>query len=125
MRKVNKHAHSVHLPDERPALVAYTAPLWLCLAQGILKHSRIGELVVAVVGESGVAYAEGVVEPEVGNRVPNLMEALDPQGRDELAVFESGQGVPTIYSAGKVVRISALEPVYQINLLQGEADTYT
>ena len=90
MRNVDEHAHPIHLPDEFASLRAHAAPSSLRLPERILQDCGVGELVVAVVSEGGISHSEVVIQPEVGDRVPDLMEALDPEGRDELTILESG-----------------------------------
>lgn len=79
MGDVNNHAHSIHLPNELPAVLAYATPLRFRLAEGIFQEGGIGELVVTVVRKGGIAYAKGVVQPKIADKIPNLVKTLDPE----------------------------------------------
>lgn len=55
---------------------------------GVFDDGGIGETIVAVVSECCIANAEGVVVPEVGDGIADLVEAFYCEGGDELAGFE-------------------------------------
>lgn len=124
MRQVNDHAQSVHLVDQEAAVLAEAAPVSRGLVERVGPERRIGVLVSAVVRQSRIAHAQRMVGPQIGDPVSDLVKALDAQGRDELALLERSQSVAAVQVRREVIGVRKLQPVDQINLLEGILDGF-
>ena len=89
----------------------------------MLDNGSVSVLVVAVVRQGGVADAEGVEAPQVRDRVADLVQALDAQGRDDLALGEGLHGGAAVDDGREDVRVGLAQPVDEIYLLQSELHT--
>lgn len=123
MGQIYNHADSVHFVNQFASQWAYTVPLWLCLSRRILQHSCIGKFVMTIVRQSRIADTKFMEAAQVRGRVTNLMESLDAEWRDELAVPEGMLGALAVDSGSKMERVRRHDAVHDINLVQRELDT--
>lgn len=124
VRDVDNHTDAVHLVNKTASQRTHTSPQRLSLARGVLQDSGIGELVVAVVSQGGVAHAELMKLSKVGRRVANLMQALDAKGRDQFTLLERLERVGAVNLLREMFGIGCLQPRHDINLVQGELNAY-
>lgn len=128
--QVNEHANAVHLVDELLALGADTAPdAAVGRDEGAVRgrggpERGVGEAVGAVVGEGDIADAEVVEAAQVGDAVANLVQALDTERGDELALLESGQGVGRVHFGRELGWVEGLKACHEIDLLKGGLDDF-
>lgn len=120
VRDVDDHTDAVHLSDELPAQGGHAAPERRRLAERVLPERGVGEDVAAVVRQGRVADAEGVEPPQVGHRVADLVQALDAEGRDQLALREGRLGGRAVQDAGEGVGVRGLQARDHVDLLQCE-----
>lgn len=120
VREVDNHADAIHLGDELPALRGQAAPERWGLAERALPEGGVGEDVAAVVRQGRVADAQGVEPPQVGHRVADLVQALDAEWRDQLALCEGRLGGLAVHDAGEGVWVRGLQARDHVDLLQCE-----
>lgn len=69
--------------------------------------------------QGGVSYAGIIVVSQVRNRVSDLMEALYPKWRDQLAVLEGLKSVAAVDRRREYLGVGILQAGDDINLLEG------
>lgn len=122
--EVNNHADAVHLVDYTTAKRADATPERLGLANGVLQDRSISKLVVTVMGKGSVAGAEFMELAEVGDGIANLVQALDTERGDELALLESLHGGGTVDFLREVIWVGLLHPRHDVDLIKGELNAW-
>lgn len=124
MGEVDNQSDAIHLVNEPASGRAQPVPQRLGLAQRTFEQRGVGELVVAVVCESRVADTQGMIASEVGDRVADLMQTLDAQRGDELALLPCLQSGAAVCAGGEVFGIGVLNAGHEINLVESPLDAY-
>lgn len=121
--EIHDHAQPIHLVDQLSTLGRNSIPVGRGLAERVLLDGGVGEYVPAVVSQGRVTDPPGVVVAQVGDRVADLMEPFDAQGRDELAALEGLHGRTAVYDAREILRVSSLKAQHHVDLLIGKLNS--